>query len=98
MNKLKPIQFKKDLFRCYLCGKFYHTINGYNKDLNKHLFDGSYEKAMIAETVENRKYIYNYRRMNSRFIPNDVPQSEKLINWKGFIINKLVSEHIEVKI
>jgi hypothetical protein len=61
------------LFKCYIDGVYYKTAKNYSKDLEGHMINGDWEKAMISNTSENRKYIYNYRCMNGKFIPNGAP-------------------------
>lgn len=71
----KHITYKPNPFKCYINGVYYKTSSGYMKDLEKHMISGEWEKAMIPNTKEGIRYLYNYRCMNGRFIPSEAPNT-----------------------
>lgn len=91
MSKIKSLP-SGGLFKCYIDGKFYKTALAYLKDLEHHVLDGSYEKALEPNTKENRRYIYNFRLMNGHFRPNEISKSESIQLWKHDTVNKMLSK------
>lgn len=93
------------LFKCYIDGIYYKTSYNYNKDLEKHMINGDWDKAMMSDTPENMRYLYNYRCMNGRFIPSEAPntlrKSEIIPIYRSTIIRNMMhkfelSKHLEV--
>jgi len=98
---MSKIKIGNGLFRCYIDGVFYKTGIGYIKDLEKHMINGDWEKAMDVNTHENRVYVYNYHFMNGHFRPSELSKSNIVPSWRNYIVNKMinnfnVSKSIEV--
>jgi len=90
----KSIIYKPNMFKCYINGVYYKTSNGYMKDLERHMINGDWDKAMMLNTIEGRKYLYNYRCMNGRFVPSESPniihKSEIIPIHRSMIINNMM--------
>jgi len=90
----KYMVYKPNPFKCYIDGVYYKTPNGYMKDLEKHMVNGDWNKAMMLNTKEGIRYLYNYRCMNGRFIPGEAPnvihKSEIIPIHRSMIINNMM--------
>ena len=94
----KHITYKPNPFKCYINGVYYKTSIGYMKDLERHMINGDWEKAMDITTKEHRTYLYNYHFMNGHFRPYEESKSTVIPSWKNYMVNKMIDKFNKSKL